>query len=184
MRNASHPYCSTTLIGSMPLSKDFENFSPSLSRNMPCMYASLNGTSFSVYVLIKIMRISQRYKISYPIVIHCVGWNVARSLVFSGQPSVENVHEPELNHVSSVSGSCSQPSPCGALVPTCISSPLYHTGMRCPHQSWRDKHQSCNFSTRSRYNFVNRSGVIVTFLFVSPSNPPVTASRIRSRRLF
>ena len=34
-----------------------------------------------------------------------------RSSVFSGQPSVENGQSPEENHVSSVSGSCTHPSP-------------------------------------------------------------------------
>jgi valyl-tRNA synthetase len=48
--------------------------------------------------------------------------------------SVAHVHMATPNHVSSVSESCSQPFSSGACTPTYISLPLYHTGIRWPHQ--------------------------------------------------
>ena len=37
-------------------------------------------------------------------------------------------------------------------------SGLYQTGMRCPHQSWREMHQSRMFSIQLRYERSKRSG--------------------------
>ena len=82
------------------------------------------------------MRATQKNKISYPVSSTFVGWYVERSLVCCGQPSVENVHSPEENHVSSVSWSCSHPSPSGGVMSQYVSLPRYH-GMRCPNHIWR-----------------------------------------------
>ena len=72
----------------------------------------------------------------------------------SGQPSVENGHSPEENQVSSTSASCVQPSPAGGCSsgPTQTTSPAgpYQTGMRWPHHSWREMHQSCMSSTQAK----------------------------------
>src|SRR5579864_6698760 len=86
------------------------------------------------------------------------------SAVSSGQPSVEYGHRHELNHVSSTSVSCVKAEPphfghffgtpaaraCPSKSSTLesvagtISWQLSqcHTGMRCPHQSCREMHQS------------------------------------------
>src|SRR5690606_9657639 len=101
------------------------------------------------YVDIKIILATQKKIMSYPVSITEVGWNFLRSAVFSGHPRVEKVHRPDENHVSKVSASCSQPLP-GVCSATLISSPLYHTGMRCPYQIWRLMHQSCRFSIHCR----------------------------------
>ncbi len=72
----------------------------------------------------------------------------------SGQPSVENGHSPLENQVSSTSSSCRQPSPDGGSSsgPTQTISPSgpYQTGMRWPHHSWREMHQSCMLSTQAK----------------------------------
>src|SRR3989344_5477316 len=65
----------------------------------------------------RIMRAIQKKRISCPICMKLVGWNVRRSSVSSGHPRALNVQSPEENQVSSVSGSCSQPAPSGASVP-------------------------------------------------------------------
>ena len=41
--------------------------------------------------------------------------------------------------------------------------------MRCPHQSWREMHQSCMFSIQLKYIFDQRSGTNLT-------SPDFTAS--------
>ena len=74
--------------------------------------------------------------------------------VCSGQPMVENGHMPEENQVSSTSGSWVQPSPGGSSSgPTQRISPSgpYQTGIRWPHHSCREMHQSCMLSTQSKY---------------------------------
>src|SRR4051794_124029 len=52
-----------------------------------------------------IIRATQKKMMSCPVSITEVGYHVSSSLVFSGQPRVENGHSPELNQVSSTSGS-------------------------------------------------------------------------------
>ena len=71
------------------------------------------------------------------------------SRVSSGQPSVENGHSAELNQVSSTSSSWRSdvapqvPHAAGAARATVMcSSGQNHAGMRCPHHSWREMHQS------------------------------------------
>ena len=76
------------------------------------------------------------------------------SSVASGQPRVEWVHRPELNHVSRTSGSCLRPpesqpvQDSGSSTATMTTSQpsQYQAGMRWPHQSWRLTHQSRMFS--------------------------------------
>ena len=84
----------------------------------------------------------------------------------SGQPSVEWGHSPELNQVSSTSLSCRRfcdrqlPHSSGSSTAAVWwpQSSQYHTGMRCPHHSWRLMHQSRMFSSQLRYTRVKRSG--------------------------
>src|ERR1700726_1995792 len=81
---------------------------------------------------------------------------------------VENGHSAELNHVSSTSGSCvSLPEPHfvhfdGVSRATMISSqsPQYQAGIRCPHQSWREMHQSRILRIHSKYSVRRFSGTI------------------------
>jgi hypothetical protein len=76
-----------------------------------------------------------------------------------GQPSVLKGQSHEENQVSSTSSSCLiSPLPhLGQAVgwPTwsahsCAQSSQVNTGMRCPHQIWREMHQSRMFSIHSR----------------------------------
>ena len=69
----------------------------------------------------------------------------------SGQPIVENGHSADENHVSSTSGSCSQPSGGVSSGPTQTFSPFgpCQIGMRWPHHSCREMHQSCMSSTQA-----------------------------------
>src|SRR3990172_2878523 len=61
-----------------------------------------------------IMRATQRKMMSYPVSITDVGYQYFSSFVSRGHPSVENGHNPEENHVSSTSLSCSRlPPPVG-----------------------------------------------------------------------
>ncbi len=91
-----------------------------------------------------------------------------KSAVSSGQPSVENGHSPELNHVSSTSGSCAIfPDPhfahfTGASRATIISlqSPQYHAGIRCPHHNCRESVQSRIFLIQLKYSCRRFSGMI------------------------
>src|ERR1700692_261793 len=79
---------------------------------------------------------------------------------------VENGHSAELNHVSSTSGSCvSLPEPHfvhfdGVSRATIISaqSPQCQAGIRCPHQSCREIHQSRMLYIHSKYVLLQFSG--------------------------
>src|SRR6202158_1005368 len=83
---------------------------------------------------------------------------------------VENGHNAELNHVSSTSGSCVSLAEAhfahfaGVTRATVISlqSPQYHAGIRCPHQSWREMHQSRMLRIHSKYSVRRFSGTIST----------------------
>ena len=94
----------------------------------------------------------------------------------SGQPSVANGHSAELNHVSSTSGSRSQPSPSGGSVSTWTSVPRYQTGIWWPHQSWREMHQGRMFSSQSRYRRAWLSG----WIWTRPSRTASIAGRASS----
>ncbi len=52
-----------------------------------------------------IIRATQKKMMSKPVTSTSVGWKVFRNSVCCGQPSVEKVHRPELNQVSSTSSS-------------------------------------------------------------------------------
>jgi ATP-dependent Lon protease len=77
---------------------------------------------------------------------------------YLGQPRTANGQSPEENQVSSTSSSCSNAPPPhflhadGALRPAMYSPQPSHfqTGILCPHQSWREMHQSRMFSIQSR----------------------------------
>src|SRR6185312_2150724 len=85
-----------------------------------------------------------------------------------GQPSVENGHSADENHVSSTSSSWRN-APIGDTL-ACVrasvsSSPTkmlpassYHAGMRCPHHNWREMHQSWMLSSHCVYVVVQFSG--------------------------
>src|ERR1700741_2651159 len=81
---------------------------------------------------------------------------------------VENGQSAELNHVSSTSESCvSFDEPhfvhfAGVSRATMIAlqSPQYHAGMRCPHQSCREMHQSRMLRIHSKYSVRRLSGTI------------------------
>src|SRR5947209_4244596 len=79
---------------------------------------------------------------------------------------VENGHRPDENQVSSTSSSWCQPGPVGGSSsgPTHTVSPEgpYQTGIRCPHQSCREMHQSCRLSTQSKYRLAMSGGLIAT----------------------
>ena len=81
---------------------------------------------------------------------------LAGPAVCSGQPSVENGHSPEENQVSSTSVVLAPArAGGGSLVAgrrtTVSPSGPYQTGMRWPHQSWREMHQSRMLSIQSKY---------------------------------
>src|SRR5271168_5187360 len=79
---------------------------------------------------------------------------------------VENGHRLELNQVSSTSGSCSMrdephfTQAAGVSRATVISrqSAQCQAGMRCPHQSWREMHQSRMFSIQLKNVLFQLSG--------------------------
>jgi hypothetical protein len=61
--------------------------------------------------------------------------------------------------VSSTSSSWTQPSSSRSSRETRTSpSGPYQAGMRCPHQIWREMHQSCRLSSQSRNGLVRDSG--------------------------
>ena len=84
----------------------------------------------------------------------------------SGQPSVENGHSDDENHVSSTSGSCTMSVlwHCGHALGssthamTFSQSRQVHTGIRWPHHIWREMHQSRTFSSQRRYSRSQRGG--------------------------
>src|SRR5580658_4510210 len=79
---------------------------------------------------------------------------------------VENGHRLELNQVSRTSGSCSMPDDpqwehfWGASRATVISRQFAQcqAGMRCPHHSCREMHQSRMFSIQLKNVFSQLSG--------------------------
>src|SRR5260370_18852971 len=116
------------------------------------------------------MRASQKNRMSYPLMSNVVGEKARRSEVSPGQPSVESGHRPELNHVSSTSGSCSSFSPphfehfSGGLAGTAWPSTIAtresragiippqgpcQIGIRWPHPSSREMHQSPTLASQS-----------------------------------
>src|ERR1700739_3480228 len=113
-----------------------------------------------------------------------VGKYLRKSGVSSGQPIVEKGQSAELNQVSSTSGSCVNfPEPhlehaFGAPPATMISlqSRQYHAGIRCPHQSCREIHQSRMLRIHSKYSVRRFSGTIST---PPPSTPAIARSAKR-----
>src|SRR6202012_2738165 len=107
---------------------------------------------------------TQKNRMSYAVMSTLVGEKSRRSAVSSGQPSVENGHSAEENQVSRTSGSCVQPAGAVSSGPTQRASPSgpYQTGIRCPHQSWREMHQSCMSSTQPKYLAFISGGEICT----------------------
>src|SRR4051794_35541594 len=111
------------------------------------------------------MRATQKKMMSKPVTRTDVGYQVARSFVSSGQPSVENGQSPDENQVSSTSGSWRSAvlphvaHAVGSSRPTIVWPwSQYHAGMRCPHQSCREMHQSWMFSIHAKYVFSQCAG--------------------------
>src|SRR5229473_1853086 len=115
-----------------------------------------------------IIRATQKNRISYAVFCLKKKKNILKSGVASGQPSVEKGHNPELNHVSRTSGSCSNFVDAhfehfsGASRATIISLqfPQCQAGMRWPHQSCRDSVQSRMFLIQLKYSSRLLSGTI------------------------
>ena len=114
-----------------------------------------NGTSPMKYSPIMIIRATQKKMMSYPVIEQIAsGSSAAGPRCLSGQPSVENGHSPDENQVSSDVLVLPQRSRRTARTPSAspratIISPQasqYQAGMRCPHQSCREMHQSRMFS--------------------------------------
>src|SRR5512146_2163290 len=95
------------------------------------------------------------------------GKNVRSSGVCSGQPSVEWHHSADENHVSSTSSS--RRSAVAALPAFLAASSAlratktfrassYQAGMRWPHQSCREMHQSCTLASQLLYQVAQCSG--------------------------
>jgi len=117
---------------------------------MPVNSTSVNGGSPRKWYEAMIIRATQKKMMSAAVTSTLVGWNRSMSSVFSGQPSGEKVHSQLLNQVSSTSGSWVRAVPPhsgqDAGVSTAqISRPQpsqVQNGMRCPHHSCREMHQS------------------------------------------
>src|ERR1700693_5134736 len=98
-----------------------------------------------------IMRTTQKKMISKPVTSTELGRNTSSSRVFSGQPSVEWHHRPDENQVSSAWGSGLsvaaglphfRDASSTLRATTMLPCSSYQTGIRCPHHSWREMHQS------------------------------------------
>jgi hypothetical protein len=90
--------------------------------------------------------------------------------VSSGQPSVENGHRPDENHVSSTSGSRRTGPPQSGQLVTSVratwmepSRSQYQAGIWWPHQSCREMGQGRMFSIQWKYVFVHPRGMILIF---------------------
>src|SRR5262245_43621507 len=103
-----------------------------------------------------IMRATQKKMMSKPVTSTDVGYQRASAGVRSGQPRVEKGQSPEENQVSSTSGSWRNAPPqehAGGSWRATIVVPhasQYQAGMRCPHHSWREMHQSWMFSIQPK----------------------------------
>src|SRR6266849_9721071 len=110
-----------------------------------------------------------------------VGYQYRRSGVSSGHPSVENGHSPDENHVSSTSSSWRKSLPphlshaagrSSATIGSLHRSHQY-AGIRWPHQSWREMHQSWRFRIHAKYVFSQNFGwnVVAPFSTASIAAP-------------
>src|SRR4029078_11036030 len=104
---------------------------------------------------------------------------VLSARLFSGQPRVENGHSADENQVSRMSPSWRRlpllhvGHAVGSWRAT-ITSPhsQYQAGMRWPHHSWREMHQSLMLVIQCMYVFVHSSGTN----FVLPCSTALTPS--------
>src|SRR5512136_1365864 len=111
---------------------------------------------------------------SYPVTRADVGYQRASSSVSAGHPRVEKGHRAEENHVSSTSSSCArrsepheQRSGSSASTRRAPQSAQCHAGIRCPHQIWREMHQSRMFSIHSKYVPSHMGGTSFVFPFTT-----------------
>src|SRR5690242_151430 len=104
---------------------------------------------------------------SKPVMSTDEGRNAFSSGVSSGQPSVEWHHSADENQVSRTSSS--RLSALALLPAFFAASPAsratkmlpassYQAGMRWPHQSWREMHQSWTLASQLLYQAVQCSG--------------------------
>ena len=147
---ASAPYSSITSSGSIPFPRDLDIFLPWVSLTRPVITISLKGAFPKNSSLAIIILLIQKKMMSYAETRVFVWKNLSKSGVFSGQPRVENGQSQEENQVSRTSVSCFKlwlwhfGHSVASSLDTIISpqSSQYHTGILCPHQSWREIHQS------------------------------------------
>src|SRR5262249_5496854 len=113
------------------------------------------------------MRTTQKKMMSKPVMSTDEGQNVLSSGVSLGHPNVEWHHSADENHVSSTSSSCLSAltglpdlfaASSGLRATKMLPSVSYHAGMRWPHQSWRDMHQSWTLASQLLYQAVQCSG--------------------------
>src|SRR6202012_3950320 len=88
----------------------------------------------------------------------------------SGQPSVENGHSADENHVSSTSSlrrsamplpnlaSASSRASSSLSATKTVPSSAYHAGIWCPHHSWRDMHHGWMLRIHSKNVFSHCRG--------------------------
>ncbi len=94
------------LEGIYAVSRDLLIFRPSASLTRPWTYTWWKGASPIASIPEKTILTTQKNIISYPCHQHICRIKYLRSLVSSGQPSVENGQRADENHVSSTSSSC------------------------------------------------------------------------------
>ena len=118
--NVSAPYWSITSIGSTPLPNDLDIFLPCSSRIKPWIKTCSNGLWPVNSNDWKIIRLTQKKIISYPVTKVFVGkYLLNKGSSVLGQPNVENGHNALENQVSKTSSSCVQFSiSSGAVFPT------------------------------------------------------------------
>ena len=90
-------------IGSSTLPFDLDILSPLSSRIRPVIYMSLKGILPVNFLVIIIMRATQKKMMSNPVTNTELGTKVSSSGVCFGQPMVANGHSADENHVSRTS---------------------------------------------------------------------------------
>src|SRR3989344_730072 len=155
---ASAPYLSMSCKGSIPVPRDFDILWPSFVRTVACIMTSLKGFWPINSYEEKTILATHRLMIPRSVERTCVGKYVFRSWVFSGNPNVAKGQRALENHVSRTSSLCFisqflQIGHCAGFSIDTINSSFSwqnQAGIWCPHQSWREMHQSLTFSSQSK----------------------------------
>src|SRR5215207_2742423 len=139
--------------GSIPVPRLFDIRRPSGALIVEWMLIEWNGISPINSIPAITILASQRKMIPRSVELTSFGYQVSSSGVRSGQPSVANGQSADENQVSSTSSSCARSfephvsHTSGADSDAVVwPSGQYQTGMRCPHQSWRETHHGRMFS--------------------------------------